>query len=445
MMKRHRETEEDNDKDNSAADAIQVDPKQSEGPSGSSIGAFPPTGALGSGKSRGVPIPNHKVGRELMYERYAPQYDRLMNCHDCSLIRSFLFQLLLEVSSPDPQTSKESAGPLVVATGEGFSKQDDAASMVTTIETLRRRNIGVADFGCGSGRIGLMVLPCARRIMCFDRAAGMLKECKKNMEESATQQRIGLTDVSQLTGLLVGPSESTAPTTKVVKKFGASSAATEATGGVDERPTAAPPVASTPRSDLAAESPLWRVDLLLGQKSFEDIQSGCLRELFPVTDGALEKPEGRTSPFGATADSAGFQLAVCAWSLSYVMNAQWGTTKWHGAVNAVLSELENVLRRSHSSGKEVGHRGSAAIVIIETLGTTPTPSRKNSLHQYLEEGCGFQKSWVRTDYTFPTKQDGVAMCKFFFGDAVMQRFIELGPDELTLPECTGIWVKRIQL
>jgi hypothetical protein len=433
MMKRHREAE----------DTI-------EQPQTPSTVAPPPTAAGGPSnpsKSKGVPIPNHKVGRELMYERYAPQYDRLMNCHDCSLIRSFLLQLLLEVTSPTPPSEIST-----LPASEEFSKQDDAASSAAVIATLRSRSIGVADFGCGSGRIGLMVLPCAKRIMCFDRAGGMLKECKRNLQESAAHQRIGLVEVGQLAGL--APSDTQTPTAKVIKKFGVAAESAHTSGDVGKLTgESSEPVTEAPRAeaDHAAESPLWNVELLLGQKSFEDIQGGCLQALFPTLDGSGNlEDRTTTAPFaakeGSVGESRGFHLAVCAWSLSYVMNAQWGTTKWHGAVNAVLSELENLLRRSHAGDKperDGARGGSGAIVIIETLGTTPTPSRKNSLHQFLEEQCGFKKSWVRTDYTFQTKQDGVAMCKFFFGDAVMQRFIELGPDQLTLPECTGIWVKRI--
>ncbi|EPY28948.1 hypothetical protein STCU_04801 [Strigomonas culicis] len=137
------------------------------------------------------------------------------------------------------------------------------------------------------------------------------------------------------------------------------------------------------------------------------------------------------------------QLVLCAWALSYVVRQAWGGERWHAHVDGVLHALLGQLDTSVSD---------AALVIIETLGNnTTTPTRQNTLIDYMKEHYGFEEHWVRTDYVFPSLAEGERAVQFFFGkemaakmrDTHLQR--EAGEEQAKdgtcrLLECTGIWI-----
>jgi ubiquinone/menaquinone biosynthesis C-methylase UbiE len=84
------------------------------------------------------------------------------------------------------------------------------------------------------------------------------------------------------------------------------------------------------------------------------------------------------------------------------------------------------------------------IILLETQGTgfeTPhPPAHLQEYYAYLQK-VGFASDWFRTDYRFESVQEAVELSTFFFG-------IELGNQVLAinspiLPECTGIWWKRV--
>jgi hypothetical protein len=119
---------------------------------------------------------------------------------------------------------------------------------------------------------------------------------------------------------------------------------------------------------------------------------------------------------------------VCAWSLSFVMRAQWGGDRWHAAVRGTVESMLGLLDNS---------TGDAALIIVETLGSgTTVPTRRNVMMELLEP-MGFAKTWVRTDYVFESVAEGEALCRFFFARGTAEKFAASG--SLSLPECTGIW------
>lgn len=122
---------------------------------------------------------------------------------------------------------------------------------------------------------------------------------------------------------------------------------------------------------------------------------------------------------------------VCAWSLSYVMRAQWGGDLWHDALKATVQRMIDSVENG------------GVVILIETLGNgCEAPSRRNTMLDYLEQQFGFVREWVRTDYTFPSVEEGAALCKFFFAKGVDEAFKNRG--STTLSECTGIWTKYVE-
>ena len=79
-------------------------------------------------------------------------------------------------------------------------------------------------------------------------------------------------------------------------------------------------------------------------------------------------------------------VVVCAWSLNYVMIANWGETKWHATMNATLEGIYSLLDRSRPS----------FVVVVETLGNgTEVPTRKSTYTAFLIEN---EVSIVYTEY-----------------------------------------------
>ena len=120
-------------------------------------------------------------------------------------------------------------------------------------------------------------------------------------------------------------------------------------------------------------------------------------------------------------------LAVAGWSFGH--ETVW-SEDWQTPIEAAVREMLRVVRP----------RGVA--LIIETLGTGHTepfdpPAALARYYAYLQERWGFQRSWIRTDYAFPSREAGERLVRFFFGDEMAHTFLTRG--ETRLPECTGLW------
>jgi ubiquinone/menaquinone biosynthesis C-methylase UbiE len=119
-------------------------------------------------------------------------------------------------------------------------------------------------------------------------------------------------------------------------------------------------------------------------------------------------------------------LVVSGWSICYLV--VWEGEDWKGEVENALLEMKRVLR------------SGGTMIIVETLGTGKEhPAESDDLYPYFNflESRGFQRSWIRTDYRFDSREEALELVEFFFGEEMVR---EIGNENKPiLPECTGLW------
>ncbi|MDE2776777.1 MAG: class I SAM-dependent methyltransferase [Chloroflexota bacterium] len=125
-------------------------------------------------------------------------------------------------------------------------------------------------------------------------------------------------------------------------------------------------------------------------------------------------------------------LVIEGWSFAHVIG--WHPDDWRARTAAMLSEMERILKPG----------GSA--ILIETMGTgrrqPQAPSAKLAqLYEYWQRECGFAYRWIRTDYQFASPEEADELMRFFFGDAMADGCLDC--DTVIVPECTGVWWKRV--
>lgn len=120
-------------------------------------------------------------------------------------------------------------------------------------------------------------------------------------------------------------------------------------------------------------------------------------------------------------------ITISGWSIAYLVVENKET--WREELSKALHEMHRI---SHPEG---------TLILVETLGTgSQQPNPPVGLvpyYEYLEE-CGFQHTWLRTDYLFQDTAEADELTRFFFGDA-MTKEIRQEAYGTVLPECTGIW------
>ena len=118
------------------------------------------------------------------------------------------------------------------------------------------------------------------------------------------------------------------------------------------------------------------------------------------------------------------------WSVAYL--AEWNPESARTELGKWLGEMKRILRPN------------SYIVLFESLGTgNESPIKLEHLREYypwLDE-VGFQHKWIRTDYQFKSLEEAEYLARFFFGDALGDKVKE--NNWVTLPECTGVWWKKI--
>lgn len=123
-------------------------------------------------------------------------------------------------------------------------------------------------------------------------------------------------------------------------------------------------------------------------------------------------------------------LVVSGWSVSYL--AVWNQANGTTELDKWLIEMKRVLRKD------------GMIILFESLGTgNEQPIRLEhveSTYQWLDNH-GFEHKWIRTDYQFESVEEAADLAGFFFGAEMANRIRE--HELVTLPECTGMWWRRI--
>jgi len=124
-------------------------------------------------------------------------------------------------------------------------------------------------------------------------------------------------------------------------------------------------------------------------------------------------------------------LVVSGWSVSYL--AVWNPDSWRAELGKWLGEMKRILRPNRH------------IVLFESLGTgNESPIRLPHLENYypwLDE-MGFQNKSIRTDYQFESLDEAVELAGFFFGEEMANQV--RARRNVILPECTGVWWKKIE-
>ncbi|GAA0361213.1 class I SAM-dependent methyltransferase [Bacillus horti] len=176
------------------------------------------------------------------------------------------------------------------------------------------------------------------------------------------------------------------------------------------------PVAQKANSILALDASAAKLEVTA--KKLEDLG---------LSNWRTEVADHRQLPVEANS----MDLVVSGWSIAYL--ASTNQKNWSEDLKQVISEIKRVLKPG------------GACVIFETLGTgwtTPhPPDFLTSYYTLLEQEYGFEKQWIRTDYTFNHIEEAVELTRFFFGDALAQRVRD--ENLVILPECAGIWTLKL--
>jgi ubiquinone/menaquinone biosynthesis C-methylase UbiE len=123
-------------------------------------------------------------------------------------------------------------------------------------------------------------------------------------------------------------------------------------------------------------------------------------------------------------------LVVSGWSVSYL--AVWNQENGTIELDKWLTEMKRILRKD------------GLIILFESLGTgNESPIRLEhveSTYQWLDDN-GFENKWIRTDYQFESVEEAAELAGSFFGEEMTDQVLE---KKITiLPECTGVWWRRI--
>jgi len=126
-------------------------------------------------------------------------------------------------------------------------------------------------------------------------------------------------------------------------------------------------------------------------------------------------------------------VAIEGWSFGHVTG--WYQDDWQTHVDMMLAEMERIVKPK------------GTMILIETMGTgnrQPQPPSDGlaELYHYWQEEHGFEYRWIRTDYQFASVGEADELTRFFFGDELADHIVD--SNRVILPECTGLWWKRVE-
>lgn len=159
-----------------------------------------------------------------------------------------------------------------------------------------------------------------------------------------------------------------------------------------------------------------------------DVARARLLAMSPPAAWELHVADARALPVA----SRSVDVAVAGWVFGHFR--YWMPEGWRDEVGRALAEMERALVPG------------GALIVIETLGTgreDPSPPSPELAEYYawLEGEHGLTRQAIRTDYQFPDVETAAKITGFFFGDAFGERVRREGWRRV--PECTGVWSKRL--
>ncbi len=121
-------------------------------------------------------------------------------------------------------------------------------------------------------------------------------------------------------------------------------------------------------------------------------------------------------------------LVAAGWSVCHL--ATWNPENWKTELERGMEEINRVLQPG------------GMILLVETQGTgreqPDPPAHMLPYLGYLHQS-GFNSTWIRTDYRFESQREAETLTRFFFGEEMVTQIMH--DNEITLPECTGIFWK----
>lgn len=159
-----------------------------------------------------------------------------------------------------------------------------------------------------------------------------------------------------------------------------------------------------------------------------DVARRHLEAMNPPAAWELHAADARELPV----ESGTFDVAVAGWVFGHFR--KWMPDGWQREVGRALAEMKRALVPG------------GAMIVIETLGTgreepAPPSPELGEYFAWLEAEQGMTRQAIRTDYEFESVESAATITGFFFGQAFGERVRHEGWKRV--PECTGVWSKRV--
>ena len=140
-----------------------------------------------------------------------------------------------------------------------------------------------------------------------------------------------------------------------------------------------------------------------------------------------------------TTDALSFQpqnivdVYLCGWCFHELKAAAFSEPDiWQSSFKNIFDKMIKSFPKNNQGNPQ------GIIVILETLGTSETPTRTGShYYQFLKE-YGFTQSCIQTDYRFSDKEIAKKLVRFFFGESTVSLLKEKS-DGIYLSEWTAVF------